>query len=310
MTKILYAGNADDWDEYRIQMQAALRNAGLNMLISNQCDDPEAVEYILYAPNGPIQDLTPFKNLKLVQSLWAGVEVALANETITQPLARMVDIGMSIGMSDYVMGQILRHHLRTDKFSHAEIGDWDMSPPPLSIDRTVAFLGLGALGTYCAQKVADYGFRTIGWSRSLKSIDTIASFSGDDGLQTVLEQADIIVLLLPNTPHTTNIINADLIARMKDGVAIINPGRGPLIDDDALLAALDSGKVSSATLDVFHTEPLPVDHRYWTHPNVLVTPHVASSTRIDSASKIVVENIRRGEHGEAFLHLVDRSAGY
>ena len=311
MLNILYAANPADWDEYSAQLRLAFAKFGLVYNLSQEIANPADVDYIIYAPSGGLDNFTPFVNAKLVQSLWAGVEVPTANKTLTQPLSRMVEPGLSLGMADYVMGHVLRHHLGTDHFAAAKPGEWHESfIPPLAQDRMVGILGLGALGMFCAHKLADFGFRTCGWSRSLKTDDRVGCFSGDDGLAHVLAQSDILVLLLPNTPDTNGIVNADTIAQMRDGVAIINPGRGPLIDDDALLSALDSGKVSGATLDVFDVEPLRDDHPYWLHPSVLVTPHIASSTRTNTACDVVAENIRRGQASEPFLNIVDMQAGY
>ena len=308
---ILYAGNPADWDEYNAQLRVAFDKVGFEYELSQTVNDPADVDYIIYAPNGGLDDFTPFVNAKLVQSLWAGVEVPSANATLTQPLSRMVEPGLSLGMADYVMGHVLRHHLGTDRFARVKDGEWlgDFIPP-LAQDRMVGILGLGALGMFCAHKLADFGFQTCGWSRSLKSDDRVACYSGNDGLAQVLAQSDILVLLLPNTAETNGVVNADTIAQMRDGVAIVNPGRGPLIDDDALLDALDSGKVSGATLDVFDVEPLPTDHPYWRHPSVLVTPHIASATRTSTACDVVAENISRGQAGEPFLNIVDMQAGY
>ena len=150
----------------------------------------------------------------------------------------------------------------------------------------------------------------MGWSRSPKTIENITCLNGESGLKTLLGQAEIIVLLLPNTPATHHIIDAESISMMKEGAAIINPGRGSLINDDALLDALDSGHISAATLDVFATEPLPADHPYWAHPKVTVTPHIASETRADSSSEVIAENIRLNEAGAPMQHLVDRQRGY
>jgi glyoxylate/hydroxypyruvate reductase A len=311
MLNILYAGNPDEWDEYSAQLRVAFDKVGFEYSLRQAISDPKDVDFIIYSPNGGLDDFTPFVNAKLVQSLWAGVEVPTANKTLTQPLARMVEPGLSLGMADYVMGHVMRHHLGTDRFATANAGEWlGELIPPLAQDRTVGILGLGALGMFCAHKLADFGFQTCGWSRTLKTDDRVACFSGDDGLQTVLEQSDILVLLLPNTADTHQLINAHSIAQMRDGVAIVNPGRGPLIDDNALLNAMDSGKVSGATLDVFSTEPLPADHPYWVHPSVLVTPHIASATRTNTACDVVAENIRRGAAGEPFLNIVDTQAGY
>ena len=150
----------------------------------------------------------------------------------------------------------------------------------------------------------------LGWSRTLKQDDAVNCYAEADGLQTVLEQSDILILLMPQTPETENMINAKIIAHMKQGIAIINPGRGTLIDDTDLLNGLNSGQISGATLDVFRVEPLPHDDPYWAHPNVLITPHIASETRMETAVPVVVDNINRGETNQPFLHLVDRSVGY
>jgi len=171
-------------------------------------------------------------------------------------------------------------------------------------------LGLGALGQACATTLAELGFDVTGWSRSAKTVPGIKCLSGDAGLREALASAEIVVLLLPFTPQTENILNAETLALLPRGAVVINPGRGPLIDDDALLAALDSGHISHATLDVFRMEPLPKDHPFWAHPNITVTPHIAADTRPSTAAKVIAENIRRNEAGEALLYLVDRGAGY
>jgi glyoxylate/hydroxypyruvate reductase A len=130
------------------------------------------------------------------------------------------------------------------------------------------------------------------------------------GLEEALRAGEIVVLLLPQTPETDNVLNEERLAVLPCGACILNPGRGPLIDDDALLAALEDGHIAHATLDVFRVEPLPGDHPYWAHPHVTVTPHIASDTRPDSAARLVADNIRRSEAGKAMLHTVDRSLGY
>jgi glyoxylate/hydroxypyruvate reductase A len=182
--------------------------------------------------------------------------------------------------------------------------------PPIARERPVTVLGLGELGLAAARALAALNFPVRGWSRTEKHIQGLETYHGEDGLDAALTGAQIVITLLPRTPGTDNILNARTLALPARGAAVLNPGRGPLIDDDALLAALDSGQIGQATLDVFRVEPLPADHPFWAHPKVTVTPHIAADTRADSASAVLAENIRRGEAGEPFLHLVDRARGY
>ena len=149
-----------------------------------------------------------------------------------------------------------------------------------------------------------------GWSRSAKDVEGVTCLNGKDGLADALGRAQIAVTLLPDTPATTNLFNTKTLAQMPRGAFLINPGRGPLIDDDALIAALDAGQIAHATLDVFRVEPLPQEHPYWAHPQVTVTPHIAAETRASTAAQVIVENIKRGEQGAGFINLVDRALGY
>ncbi|KPQ15634.1 MAG: bifunctional glyoxylate/hydroxypyruvate reductase GhrA [Rhodobacteraceae bacterium HLUCCO18] len=308
---VLFAAKTERWEQYEGPLRTAFDAAGLGDATLTTEADPAEVDYIIYAPNSGLTDFTPFTRLKAVLNLWAGVEDVTGNPTLNVPLARMVDDGLTEGMVEWVTGHVLRHHLGMDTHIHGQDGVWRAgSAPPLARDRTVAVLGLGVLGAACARALSALNFRVLGWSRSAKSIDGIETAHGEDGLDATLRRAEIVVLLLPDTPATENTLNARTLALVPRGAVIVNPGRGPLIDDDALLQALDSGQVGHATLDVFRTEPLPPEHPYWAHPRVTVTPHIASETRPISAARVIAENIRRGEAGEPFLHLVDRGAGY
>lgn len=312
MTRVLFSAPKSDWEDYRDALSAALADAGVQAKLEFALDPdaPEAVDYIVYAPSSRLKDFSAFTSTRLVQSLWAGVEAVVDNPTLTQPLARMVDEGLTEGMVEWCTGHVLRHHLGMDAQIGRTDGVWDPVVPPLARDRTVCVLGLGALGQAVAKTLAGLNFPVRGWSRTARDVAGIACHSGDAGLAMALEGAAIVVLLLPLTPATENLMNAARLALLAEGAVVINPGRGPLIDDDALLAALDSCQIEHATLDVFREEPLPPSHPFWAHPRVTVTPHVASATRVSSAVRVVAENIRRGEAGEPFLHLVDRARGY
>lgn len=309
MINVLFAGRPNIWPDYADPLRAAFADRGLKVDLRTD-HTPEIVDYIVTAPDGTVTDYTPYTRCKAVMNLWAGVEGIVKNPTLTQPLCRMVETGLTRGMVEWVTGHVLRHHLGMDPDILRTDGEWIYHVPPLAIERRVTMLGLGELGTACAETLRDLGFDMAGWSRSQRSIDGVTCLSGDDGLRTALERADILVLLLPLTDGTTHILSADTLARMPKGAVVINPGRGPLIDDDALLAALDAGHIAHATLDVFKVEPLPSDHPYWAHPRVTVTPHVASATRPKTSALTIAENIERGEKGVPLQHLVDRTLGY
>lgn len=307
---VLFAGSPSAWEAYRASLRAACDRAGVAVQLAPN-HPPEETDYIVYGTGCEIEDFSPFVRTKAVLRLWAGVEGIVKNPTLTQPLARMVGGGLDEGMVEWVTGHVLRHHLGMDAHILGQDGVWrnDICPP-LARDRKVTILGIGALGSACACALSSLGFQVTGWSRSQKDIAGVRCLSGAEGLDQALEGAEILVLLVPLTAATENLLGARTLGLLAPGAFVINPGRGALIDDVALLAALDSGQVAHATLDVFRTEPLPPEDPYWAHPKVTVTPHIASETRVDAAAEVVAENIRRGEAGEPFLHLVDRTLGY
>ncbi|MEL7115453.1 MAG: glyoxylate/hydroxypyruvate reductase A [Pseudomonadota bacterium] len=309
MINVLFAAGSFRWGQFGAPLRRAFDAAGLDVDLSLD-HAPKATDYIIYAPNKDFADFSRFPKVKLVQSLWAGVEQIVTDKTLTQPLARMVDGGLTEGMVEWVTGHVLRHHLGMDRHIVNPTQEWTPEPPPLARHRSVAMLGLGELGAACAAALAALNFRVLGWSRRKKEIPGVACYAGDTGLAAVLSEAEICVLLLPSTAETENLLDAEAFARMPRGTVILNPGRGPLIDDGALLDALEGGQVAHATLDVFREEPLPEGHPFWQHPNITVTPHIASETRAETASQVVAANIKRIETGEAPQFLVDRDTGY
>ena len=309
MINIFFAARPEKFHLYEAHLKRCLSHKGIAANLTTACA-PEDVDYLIYAPDSTIQDLTPYTRCKAVLSLWAGVETFVGNETLTQPLCRMVDSGLRQGMTEWVTGHTLRYHLGMDQHIVNPGQIWDEAHPPLAQDRPVTILGLGALGEACGTALRLLGFPVTGWSRTAKDVAGITCYHGPEGLGHALATAQILILLLPDTPQTENVLNSETLAQMPKGSVIINPGRGPLIDDKALISALKQGHISAACLDVFRVEPLPQDHPYWTLPNVTVTPHIASGTRAATAAEVVVGNIARGEQGLPFLHLVDRAAGY
>jgi glyoxylate/hydroxypyruvate reductase A len=304
MTTVLFAAPSL-WAEYETALPKALAEAGVTAQVVTEAP-PDAVDYIVYAPSSPLQEFTPYPRAKAVLSLWAGVERVVGNPTLTQPLCRMVDPALTEGMVEWVVGHTLRHHLGMDRHIVNPGHVWDPTCPPLARERPVTILGMGALGAACAAALQALNFPVTGWSRTEKP----GCLHGADGLTQALATARILVTLLPKTPETEGLLNADRLALLPQGAVILNPGRGALIDDLALLDALDRGHIGQATLDVFRVEPLPPEHPFWAHPRVTVTPHIAADTRPSSAARVIAENIRRGEAGLPFLHMVDRARGY
>ena len=300
---VLFAARPHDWDEWA----PALRAACPEMDLVREAD-PAAVDAIVYAPGGAIHDLSPYVNAKLVQSLWAGVERIVTNPTLTQPLARMVDPGLAQGMAEFCTGWAMRAHLGMDRYR--QDGAWrNHLVPPLAPERRITILGMGELGRATAAMLGPIGFRLAGYSASGRPVEGVEVFGGAD-LAAALERAEILINLLPDTPATRNLLDAGRLALLPEGAWIVNPGRGTVLDDDALLAALDGGRPGHAVLDVFRAEPLPPDHPFWSHPRVTVTPHIAADTRPATAAPVVAENLRRAMSGRPVLHLVDRGRGY
>ncbi|MBV1902034.1 MAG: glyoxylate/hydroxypyruvate reductase A, partial [Marinosulfonomonas sp.] len=285
---VLFSARPEKWEEYQTVLNSACQTAGLAVNLQPELD-PALVDYIVFAPNGPVSDFSQFPKLKATLGLWAGVEAIVTNPTLKTPLTRMVDSGLSEGMAEWVTGHVLRHHLGMDAHICNQNRTWQPVVPPLARNRSVGLLGLGQLGTACARALAGLNFPVMAWSRRPQTLDGIETHHGSAGLARVLAQAEILVLLLPLTSATENILNVENLSLMPKGAVVINPGRGQLIDDDALLGALNCGQISHATLDVFRQEPLPADHPFWAHPSVTVTPHVASETRPETASQVIAE---------------------
>jgi glyoxylate/hydroxypyruvate reductase len=252
-------------------------------------------------------------DVELILSLNAGIEHLLNSGEIatSTPIVRMVDNGLSEGMTEWVLAQAMAWHrnLRLYEVSQRDVR-WSPLKEKLAHERTVTILGAGALGTPVARHFASFGFQTRVWSRSGRAVEGATAFAGPDGLIPAVTGADILVNLLPLTPETENIVNARLFSALAQGAFFINGARGGHVVDRDLIAALDSGRLSEAALDVFRIEPLPDDDPLWRHPKALISPHVAAPTHMHIAVQEIAENIRRFERGEAIPHLVDKTLGY
>ncbi len=277
--------------------------------------DTGPVEDIIAAVtwNHPPEDLYRYPNLRLLISMGAGVDHLFRPPGPPPGVAvvRLVDRLLTTAMSEYVLLAVLRHHRQDAGYRALQAARvWEELPAPDTEVTRIGIMGLGTLGGDAARKLRALGFRVAGWSRTPKALDGIETFSGPEALFPFLARTDILVCLLPLTPATQGLINARTLAALPRGAYLINAARGGHVVEEDLLAALDAGQISGAALDVFRTEPLPPDHPFWTHPKVIVTPHVASITIPRSVAPQVVENLARLREGRPLLNVVDVSVGY
>jgi glyoxylate/hydroxypyruvate reductase A len=309
---ILVAANFDDaeWRDWWPRLEAAL--PGERLVRERAACDAASIDIALVAnpPTGALQGLPA---LRLVQSLWAGVDALLADTSVPAqvPLARMVDPAMNATMAETVLWAALS--LQRGFFDYAAqqpARQWAPQALRRSDDVGVAVLGLGQMGACAAQALVRQGFRVTGWSTREARIAGVATWAGAAALPRVLAEADIVVNLLPLTPATRGLFNAATFAQMRRGASLVNLARGAHVVDADLLQALDSGQLGRAVLDVFHTEPLPPEHAFWSHPRVTVLPHVAAPTDPRSAAPIAAANVRAWRHGLPLANLVDRARGY
>lgn len=251
-------------------------------------------------------------NLKLVQKLGAGVETIVAHPALPAHVrvARLKPDAPAREIAEYFLAYILRHQRNMDHHIQRQAAaQWDPVAPRITPETVVGVLGLGHIGSRTALMLRDVGFQVVGWSRSPKTIDGVTCHHGADSLPGVLSACDFVAAILPSTPLTRDLMNAEMLAHMKPGAVLLNAGRGDLVVEDDLRAALDKGLLSHAVLDVVRKEPLPEADPLWRHPAITITPHV-SGWHLGDALKDVAENYRRLRAGEALLHEVDRARGY
>ncbi|HXC54285.1 MAG TPA: glyoxylate/hydroxypyruvate reductase A [Rhizomicrobium sp.] len=275
--------------------------------------DPAAIEYaVSFRP--PPGLLASLPNLKAIFSLGAGVDGFLLDPDFPKhlPLIRFVDETLSGEMAQFAVLHVLMQHRTVHFFAAAQAeSKWRqrMLPRPTETTR-VGILGLGEIGTVCAERLRDLGFAVTGWSRGRKTVAGVASFAGAGELDAFLATCDFLICVLPLTPDTRHILNAAAFAKLPRGAYVINIARGGHVCEPDLIAALDSGHLSGATLDVFESEPLPENSPIWKHPRIVATPHIAAITSPLAAARSVVNGIAAIERGEAPKNVVDMRRGY
>jgi glyoxylate/hydroxypyruvate reductase len=308
---------APGWDEAPWLARFAALLPGRAIATPERLVDRAAVRYAIVwrHPRGLLAQLP---QLEAIFSLGAGVDHILSDPNLPDvPIVRIVDPDLTARMSEWVALHCLTHLRQARRYArqqHARLWE-DDDDQPAARDVRVGVLGLGELGRDAAGKLAALGFQVAAWSASPKTAPGIACFDGAAGLDAMLARSDILVCLLPLTAATRGILNASLFARLPrdgrlGGAVLLNAGRGGLQVEADILAALDSGALKGASLDVFEIEPLPQDSPLWRHPAVLVTPHNAALSHPDAVAHAIAEQILAHERGEPLRHVVDRGRGY
>ncbi|MCU0952823.1 MAG: glyoxylate/hydroxypyruvate reductase A [Burkholderiaceae bacterium] len=277
---------------------------------------PQADVALVWRP--PAAFFAEQRQLRLVFNLGAGVDALLAMPAFPRdvPLLRLEDAGMSEALAEYVLTAVLRVYRGFDRYARQQrAAQWQPLPLRERADFRVGVLGLGVIGGAIARTLAQHGLAVRGFARSAKSIDGVQCFAGslaatDAQLAAFAQGLDLLVSVLPLTPETRAVLDAALFARLARGAHLVNVGRGAHLVQADLLAALDRGQLSGATLDVFAEEPLPPAHPFWSRPEILITPHVSAITQIGPSVSQIATKLAAWRRGEPVSGQVDPARGY
>jgi glyoxylate/hydroxypyruvate reductase A len=314
---LLVHGGTENWSPQRWKNRFDDVCQGRRVLqLPEAAFDPAEVHYAAVWKPHP-GELAAFPNLRVIFNLGAGVDALMADRSLPDvPLVRVAVDDLTERMTEYVVLHVLMHHRQELYLRESQRATrWAPKSQWAAGAVTVGIMGLGTLGADAADALRRIGFRVAGWSRSPRQIDGIDCFHGAQGLEPFLRRTDILVCLLPLTPDTRHVLNRDLFTKLNrtsplGAPVLINAGRGGLQNEADILQCLDDGTLGGASLDVYATEPLPADSRFWTHPKVVLTPHNAADTDPDEISKYVARQIECFEAGGALENVVDRSRGY
>ena len=300
-----------DYELWRLELASVLP-ASETLVLASQEHDAEAVDVALVANPVP-GSLARYPRLRFIQSLWAGVERLLRDPTLPPdiPIARLIDPAMAQSMIEGIIAAVSYLHRQLPTYLQQQRDSiWRQLPQPAAAQRKVTVLGFGQMGEPVARTLVALGFPVTAWGSHAREGTGCTYVWGVKGLQTALADTQILVNLLPLAPATRGILNTHTFAQLAPGAALVNFGRGGHLQDDDLLAALDSGQLSHAVLDVFNEEPLPTEHVFWSHPRVTVLPHIAAVTDPATAAPILMRNVAAFRTGAALVGLVERARGY
>lgn len=272
--------------------------------------DPSDVEFVI-GWRLPRATMRSFVNLRYVLSLSAGAEQWMQEGMPDVPVVRLEDPSMSEEMAAYALHWVLHHQRAFDQMLEQRRSRiWEEPPSVPAWDYRVGILGYGLIGRRIAAAFTELGYLVRGWSRTGGRRDDAVQYAGPDQLAEFLGDSDAVINVLPSTAETHHLLDAERLALFTNGSLLVNIGRGTTVDEEALLAALDDGPLAAAVLDVTDPEPPADDSPLWEHPRVILTPHVAGRTRLETAAALVVENIARIRSGGTPFPLLDRDRGY
>ena len=274
--------------------------------------DPQQIRYAAVWRPEP-GELSAFRNLECIISIGAGVDHLMTDNILPRsvPVLRLVSNDLRERMCGYVCLQVLRYHRQCDAIDVAQnAGEWLVLSQPPPRECTVGLMGLGNMGAHCADRLVQLGFAVTGWARSHKRLQGVTCFAGPEQLPAFLARTNIVVCMLPLTPETQNILDTRTLSQLPMGAYVINVGRGEHVVDEDLLAALDSGRLSGACLDVFRNEPLSDAHPFWTHDKVRVTPHTAGLIEPTHGSVAIAQALANFRAGAGEQNTVDLERGY
>jgi len=275
-------------------------------------DTPDEVDFaIVWKPPEAVFERVRVR--RAIFNLGAGVDALLAVSTLPRnvPIVRLEDAGMAVQMAEYVTLAVLRAYREQDAYAvQQRERRWHQRPRLSKADFEIGLLGFGVLGQAVACALRTFEFPLFGWSRSPRTVPGVTMFSGESGLREMLARSRVLVVLLPSTRDTRGLLDRSTLGLLPAGAHLVNVARGSLVVEDDLIDLLDAGHLASATLDVFENEPLPVGHRFWHHPKIVLTPHVSAATLVDESAAQVAAKLFAMARNEPVTGVVDTQRGY
>ena len=310
MTTLVFHSPVHDSEQCRAALARRMQQVNFALLEQAEVIDDECYAILLYHPHGTLKKC---RNLKGIISIAAGVDHLLADADVAGiPIYRQTDVSLQQTMNEYALMAVLMlqrdMHFYTSQQRQAV---WRMQLPlRLSSQTRVGILGIGHLGQSIAETLRHNNFMVMGWSRRAKTTLPYATYSGMEGLSAMLPQCDILLTVLPHTPATHKLIDTHLLQQLPKGAGVINIGRGGLLNQDDLMAQIDAGHIAGAVLDVYAEEPLPPDSRLWSHPRIIMTPHIAGDILMDTALDHMLDKLALLLEGKQPSGLYDQQSGY